>query len=862
MAEKETNKTLRDLMAVFFRHGMIFLFCAALFAIVVFTAVQFVHPEYTASTKFERRLGQALSEQGLSGVSGTDIFEAVKQTQIEDLSGQKLVQPIAAELGEFSGHEGKNALPHLPQGIQASDNLWQNKLKLVDGGLYINSDEGMFEQTGDGPAQKLQANYVYRWNEYTQRFEPLYSRAMWLATFKHVDGTDPSPPDKPSTPTPGCLYFHPDDHLRTDGVWYQWVPATGKWIDLGTKTQWDKVAQDLLKRNETEKFLSKPLDSSLLEPNEPQKDSFWANRLCRKSAKTDLKNMPLKREHVYKWTCDNEGKNGKWEEFCPLAMWEYLVAGCKFAKEMPPSPAARQFLLYASPKQISPGQQARDAAFLTEGHLYQWPSTAANWLEVCDYATWKKEADRFNARIETIRKKMIISWEVKSQKVDVVGVSLTDPDRDFAWLFLNRLVRNYVSNIYARNHKLLSDSHEFLAKKNSAFQSELGAQEKLRVDLETKHPGVNAEQHQQIIWVEQRIAADAEAVERLLRIAEAKLAKIKAQKKPTTQLVETEIVRGPNPEHERLGAELQKYKEELDLALTLRCMTPDHPAVKTLQERINIMEKRIRETPEEIDLQKILREGGGGELYEAQKAAAEAEVDILSAELDRVQTQVAGYKKMNQDLEKPRKEYIACLAKMEAIKIEAKNWQERLRQVEMALAAEAQNLRIQTSTIEDARRPLLPSNPKFMMIVGVALVGAMIFGGLIIFGIHRKDRSIWTSQLAESALGVPVYGVISATASPGKRFFRGTARWTLGLALLALVLVSGYMFKWNLKGELAPDPLRPMQSWIFSTTGRTLPAAGPTYVPMEPSAPAAPQPTTAPATPVASDDTSSVGRPS
>ncbi len=66
---------------------------------------------------------------------------------------------------------------------------------------------------------------------------------------------------------------------------------------------------------------------------------------------------------------------------------------------------------------------------------------------------------------------------------------------------------------------------------------------------------MTSEQHQQIVWVEQRIAADEEAVRRLLAIAEAHVLAIQKTKDITAETPSSqpvEIEKGPNPEKERL----------------------------------------------------------------------------------------------------------------------------------------------------------------------------------------------------------------------------------------------------------------------------------------------------------------------
>ena len=226
MAETGPNKTLRDLLEVCFRYKWVFAVSAALFAVAVFVAAQFMPVEYSATTKFERRLGEALSEQGLSGVAGTDSFEASKQTQIEDLVSSELLESVAAELGVLS------EFTDLPQGIAGGYDLSGTALRNPrDGERYLNTADGIFVQDAKEPqTQELKKDWVYRWNGTTKLWDAVCERAAWRSSFKATsdigtrDGREPAAPDDQQ-------YYMPEakgtskltgQTFKADWV-YQWV---------------------------------------------------------------------------------------------------------------------------------------------------------------------------------------------------------------------------------------------------------------------------------------------------------------------------------------------------------------------------------------------------------------------------------------------------------------------------------------------------------------------------------------------------------------------------------------------------------------------------------------------------------------
>ncbi len=77
--------------------------------------------------------------------------------------------------------------------------------------------------------------------------------------------------------------------------------------------------------------------------------------------------------------------------------------------------------------------------------------------------------------------------------------------------------------------------------------------------------------------------------------------------------------------------------------------------------------------------------------------------------------------------------------------------------------------------------------------LGVSLGGAVLLGALMVFGFHRKDRSIASGQVAESFLGLPVYGVISEATPAWRRAGRSVLKLAMAVVLLAAVGASAWM---------------------------------------------------------------------
>ncbi|HDZ21053.1 hypothetical protein LCGC14_0239220 [marine sediment metagenome] len=388
-----------------------------------------------------------------------------------------------------------------------------------------------------------------------------------------------------------------------------------------------------------------------------------------------------------------------------------------------------------------------------------------------------------------IQGRLDVLWDAQSREVDLVSLTYTSSDAELAFKVPNALVKYYMTTTSADTIERLEQSYAFLVEQSDKFRDRVGDLTKRKIDLETEYVGLMEETQLDIVRREQQAKADLDAIRRLRNIAQQKYNRLMAMKEELEQTDRPlQIIKGPNPELERLGAELREYKIELDLAMTLQHMTREHPAIKTLLVRIAIMEERIRNTPPEIILQTMYGTVTGAESYAAQVAAAQSEVEILSAEYDRVESQIKGYQNMMQGYKPARQEYAKLLAEMADMESKAVLWEQRRREVGMALAAEQADLRTKFETMELADKPFRPSFPAVNHVLAVTLLGSIAFGSLAVFFWNAKDRTIATAEQAAKAFAVPVVGTISQIVTRKMRHARAVWRWLVVPLVVAVVL--------------------------------------------------------------------------
>ena len=426
-------------------------------------------------------------------------------------------------------------------------------------------------------------------------------------------------------------------------------------------------------------------------------------------------------------------------------------------------------------------------------------------------AAGKEDALRIQSdRVAELRRRLGVRWDVQSTTVDLVTLTFTSSNRRQAMALPNMLVALYAEDVPGDVARRLGATREFLADQVARCDKLVKEINDRKINMEGSNVGLMETPHAEVLYRQQLVSADEEAVRRLLNIAQqryGRLQKIKEERDKNLTTEPQQVIKGPNPELERLGAELQQYKIELDLAMTLQHMTERHPAIQTLLARIRIMEERIRNTPEEIVIQALYGTGAGGDILANQISTAQAEVEFLESELDRVRSQREGYEKLNSSLQGVRKEYATLLEDLASVQEEAKDWKERLRKIDMALASEVAGQRVDLETVEKAKLPEATSFPRSSYVLPIAFGGALVFAAMVVVLLNRKDRTISTVEEAAVYFDVPVRGLIGEIVTRRRRYILGFQRWvvtplvTLVLLAIIAVVTAGLVLKLEYPGE-------------------------------------------------------------
>ena len=390
--------------------------------------------------------------------------------------------------------------------------------------------------------------------------------------------------------------------------------------------------------------------------------------------------------------------------------------------------------------------------------------------------------------------KSITVTSVESPAVDRVSVSFTDDDPELVQQLPDTLVRNYISRTSEMIVERLRESQGFLVTQVDDGKRRLSELTARKIEFETKNAGMLPDDPGELQDTLDQISTDIDSVRRQQTVAGQTVAKLKemaAARKPKEDGQPVQTVKGPNPELTRLKGQLEEAKEQLETATTLNHMTEKHPTVITLRRKVEDLETRIEGTDEEAVLHTVY--GSATQMpdnLDVQLAAAESAVDMTTNELERLDARQLRYQNLLANFGPIRREFLDHAKKMDEQEAETKRWEERLTEVEMALAAEVAQRRTHMKAVQVAQPQYKPSSPKLTFVLGVAIVGGLAFGGGLVFLLNVLDRAVRTTEDAAVHFGLPIYGVIDEIVTPRELAKRKWTRRTIGTAATVVALAA------------------------------------------------------------------------
>jgi uncharacterized protein involved in exopolysaccharide biosynthesis len=330
----------------------------------------------------------------------------------------------------------------------------------------------------------------------------------------------------------------------------------------------------------------------------------------------------------------------------------------------------------------------------------------------------------------SLMSRITMTMDVATNQVDRVSVSITDADPRLVQQLPDTLVRNYINRVSREIEWRLTESKKFLAKQVDDGKGRVRELTTRLIEFQIRHAGMLPDDPGAIVDTLQQIKADTDTLRQQRLEAGRNVTRLKemlAARKVGEGLVQ--VVKGPNPERQRLKERLQEAKEELEEAKVRRYMTEKHPAVATLRRRITDLEDRVKETPEETVLHTVYgQDTPVPDDLDVLLASAASSVELTTNELERLWARESLYQNLLANFGAVRQEYLGLMADLAEQEAKRNAWETRLTEVEMALATEVAKRGTHLNAIQAAQPQYRPLSPKFWVVLLVALAGGVLAG--------------------------------------------------------------------------------------------------------------------------------------
>ena len=395
--------------------------------------------------------------------------------------------------------------------------------------------------------------------------------------------------------------------------------------------------------------------------------------------------------------------------------------------------------------------------------------------------------------VNKLKANVSLQWDVRSERVDMISVSFTHDDPEIAEQMPNTLVKNYIEWRSQQTLDSLEASEKFLRKQVETAEKQITELKKTRIRFETDHADAMFDQPGDI---QTRILQGSTRLD-ILRMQEKFLAQSVSELETTVaeyQRLEAagtrpvrEVIK-PNEERIKLVSQYERYEEILKEELLVK--KEKHPSIKHLRMRMAMLKAKIEKMPEKVTAEEVMEAKQLPPDRKKDLERSKRELTSAQKEIERIENKQKSLEKALANFTKTRQEYDEIKSKLTEKETEIKEWQTKLRNIRVNLAAQLNDRRTRLKTLQAAQPQTRPSSPSLWRIMALAIAGGLACGGGLVLLTNLMDRSIATTEDAVKYFNIPVHGVIGEVISHKRQSTRRIFRWALMPVMAVIIVVS------------------------------------------------------------------------
>ncbi|QDU34003.1 Chromosome partition protein Smc [Poriferisphaera corsica] len=368
-------------------------------------------------------------------------------------------------------------------------------------------------------------------------------------------------------------------------------------------------------------------------------------------------------------------------------------------------------------------------------------------------------------------KKVNVRWDISTNTIDRVRVDYVDNNPQLATLVVNTLIENYIKRSREIMNGRLNQTAQFFKDEVAGNRKKIEEYENNVLEFEIKYSELLPENPNNI---QTKITTLQETLTELISEREAARALTKALK----QSIDTEpeiipsTILGQNPEYTQLLDKQRKLRDQYTEFTSTLKMKSRHPDMIALKTELAAIKEQLNTTPSEIVIERQTQNNPKLSELEIRLTTAQGEYEALAGHTAAMEDQLKGLQLEANKIYEVRSAYRKLQRQVIETERQITFWEDNLRRVEMALAAESGNKGIQLMFLKPASIVSKPVSPNWLQLI-IAAVGMGIFcGALNVFVSHRTNDSFNDGEQASSFCDLQLFGAVSEIISTQQRKVR------------------------------------------------------------------------------------------
>ncbi|MCE9591164.1 MAG: hypothetical protein K8S99_11645 [Planctomycetes bacterium] len=372
--------------------------------------------------------------------------------------------------------------------------------------------------------------------------------------------------------------------------------------------------------------------------------------------------------------------------------------------------------------------------------------------------------------IKDMQSRLRIGFQNNTEQQDDITVTFNDSDSQLAPRVVNQLIENYIRKTKQELNDVLLGAKVFFDKETERYRNKVQELEKKKLLIAKGHAGMLPDDpssaQNKLVEIRGRLAS----VTQELEVSREKFTAMDAWIKAQPEFIERPI-NVENPVLRQLLESKTSIENDLDKNLTLFRRTDEHPEVKSLRLRLANIEKKIAETQAQIVGSNQSVPNEQRQLAMRDQQALGGTITALQRQKEDLASQQEQMESLDRDFFSYRSEYTKTDRELTEAIEQAKFWEDKLRNTQIALSAEFSQKGIRLTFLQQADIAR-PSKPTLLMVLVVAVgLGCAVGAGLVIVT-ELLDTSFRNADQAMDDLKLPVLGAVSEIVSPAQNFRR------------------------------------------------------------------------------------------